>query len=390
MLTKLMIAPGLGLDRQDDFDLGLDQEDLEGLGQDVLEELGWAGVGLDLDFGNFGRKRISAGLPATELPVDPAPVGLSTSISGNTVGPVPLGLPARSSTAVWNVPYRGTQLGFFKPEDGMCFTSIKGMSLAVPGVTLRGDTLRLKSKGEFTQYQRMVYNALRYLYKQFYIRDRPYDVSDPDEAFMFNEDTWQVLICHLAQSVDNKPRDAGDCWYSGAKCDADGYPRFHVRPGGVSDMGSGRGGGLRFHTESGRDRVVKAAKLAEILGHPLRAIGRRLGDRQLQTDHRCENIKCFNPWHLSVANSLENKSRFYCRYGARVMCPHAINCLFCDPSTGLALLCINSPSGATPAMCRCQPGCFDVDRIRVRGPRAGLPRKAGKKVEAEISPEGEE
>lgn len=222
-------------------------------------------------------------------------------------------------------------------------------------IRLRGHAESLAKITGLSVSARLVFDHLSGMVKGGLLVERPFDgMMGASSTFNWNEETWIRVILGLVKSLANHPQSLADCWISSGAL-SQGYPTVHVTPGAWS---SAKGQGRRFYRfDNVPDVRVTVGKLGWVIGHPTALSSYVSGSRETQTDHLCEQNLCFNPWHLHTANDQENKSRHYCRNGARFLCPHDPKCIFTSFLTGLLLPCRNSDTVAALAGCSCIPRC---------------------------------
>lgn len=244
------------------------------------------------------------------------------------------------------------------PQDMLSLTEVASL---IPDRTLqlRGHAESLEKINGLGSNQRMVFDHLCGMVKGGLLVERPFDSTvDAPVTFNWNEETWIRVILGLVKSLVNRPVNPTDCWVSGASL-SQGYPTVHVTPGAWS---SAKGQGRRFYRfVNVPDVRVSVGKLSWAIGHPTVLSSFQSGDRETQADHLCENNCCFNPWHLHTATDQENKSRHFCRNGARALCQHDPKCIFASFATGLFLPCRNSDTLTALLHCYCKPGCKDAN-----------------------------
>lgn len=259
----------------------------------------------------------------------------------------------QSQLARVNDPVRTVSL----PQDNLTLVQIGAI---VPDRTLRlcGHTESISKINGLSIHQRMVFDHLCGMVKGGLLVERPFDpTANAAVAFNWNEETWIRVILGLVKSLENKPRTANDCWLSGNKL-SQGYPTVHVTPGGWS---SAKGQGRRFYSFDNVPEVrVTVGKLGWAIGHPEVLLGHTSGSRETQADHLCEANRCFNPWHLHSATDQDNKSRHFCRFGARFLCPHLVKCVYTNLKTGLSIPCRNLDTATALGSCSCVPSCMDL------------------------------
>lgn len=205
-----------------------------------------------------------------------------------------------------------------------------------------------------TPSQTFVFRYILYLFWAYW--DNEEDTRHESGGFYnFPLYTWINCLYRIAASIKNAPTSISDCWFTSATPARDSYPAIKVLPLIYETRGQQ---GTRWFAKRGtKGYSITIHRLFTML--KVENVGLIIGNRRLQSSHRCGHTECVNFFHLKVCTDTENKDDRSCTNGCSNYCPHEPECLFTNSLTGKVRPCRSDPSVArSTSDCRCENHCF--------------------------------